>query len=185
MWFPGIMGSFWVLMLWKYSRQSHLFVWISEFLNFLKLAAAGVLPESFCLVSEEGTTKLENPRICEAEQHLFMLTMKTYILSILIAVLIHCLTGKFNMDLSFLCWEFECYWKYYPSYIILWNNRACWRTLSWGNWKIQTHSFRYSKVDCRAKDSIFLKTWLDCILQFPLFDTKDVTNCRQMTEFCG
>ena len=51
--------------------------------------------------------------------------------------------------------------------------------------KYKTHSFRYSKVDCRAKDSIFLKTWLDCILQFPLFDTKDVTNYRQMTEMCG
>ena len=51
--------------------------------------------------------------------------------------------------------------------------------------KYKTHSFRYSKVDCGAKDSIFLKTWLDCILQFPLLDTKDVTNYRQMTEMCG
>ena len=48
---------------------------------------------SFDLVSEEGTTKLEYPRICEAEQHLFMLTMKAYILSIVIAVLIQSLTG--------------------------------------------------------------------------------------------
>ena len=184
-WFPGIMGSFWVLILWKYSRQSHLFVWISEFLNFLKLAAAGVLPESFCLVSEEGTTKLENPRICEAEQHLFMLTMKTCILSILIAVLIHCLTGKFNMDLPFLCWEFECYWKYYPRYIILKITEHVGEHCHEETEKYKTHSFRYSKFDCRAKDSIFLITWLDCILQFPLLDTKDVTNCRQMTEFCG
>lgn len=71
-----------------------------EFLNFLnlKLAAAGVHSESFDLVSEEGTTKLEYPRICEVEQHLSMLTMKAYILSIVIAVLIQSLTGKFNMN---------------------------------------------------------------------------------------
>ena len=129
--------------------------------------------------------KLENPRICEAEQHLFMLTMKTCILSILIAVLIHCLTGKFNMDLPFLCWEFECYWKYYPRYIILKITEHVGEHCHEETEKYKTHSFRYSKFDCRAKDSIFLITWLDCILQFPLLDTKDVTNCRQMTEFCG
>ena len=54
------------------------------------------------LVSEEETTKLENPRIYRVEQHLIILTMKALIIFILIVV-IQCLTGKFNMDMSFLC----------------------------------------------------------------------------------
>ena len=38
----------------------------------------------FGLVSGEGTTKLEYPRIFKAEQHLFVVTMKAFKLSILL-----------------------------------------------------------------------------------------------------
>ena len=106
-WFLGIMGSVWILRL--------------LIITFLRQCA---------LVSEEETTKLENPRIYRIEQHLTILTMKALIIFILIVV-IQCLTGKFNMDMSFLCWE-------YPPHVVLWNNRAFWRrTLLWGNWRPQ------------------------------------------------
>ena len=130
-----------------------------------------------CLVSEEGTTKLKNPRICEAEQHLFMWTMKAYILSILIVV-IQCLCS-FCVENSNVIENIIHATLYFE--ITEHVGEHCQEETE----KYRTHSFRYFKVDCRAKDSIFLKTWLDCILQFPLLDTKDVTNYRQMTEMCG
>ena len=100
----------------------------SIFLSYRdSLLLAVCIFESFCSVPEEGTTKLEYPRIYKAQQHLFILTMNAFILPILYVV-IHCHTGKFNMYLPLLCREFECLWKYYLLWVILWNNRAFWRT---------------------------------------------------------
>ena len=146
------MGRFWVLTPWITHGEV---ISSFEFLDFLTFEACCCRRafRIFLLSFEEGTTKLEYPRICEVEQHLVMLTMKAYILSILIVV-IQCLTGKFNMDLSFLC--------YVENSNTIEN--IIHATLYFGitehvgehcheeTEKYKTQNFRYSKVDCGAND---------------------------------
>ena len=117
-WFLGITGSVWILRL--------------LIITFLRQCA---------LVSEEETTKLENPRIYRVEQHLIILTMKALIIFILIVV-IQCLTGKFNMDMSFrICVE-NIHPTLYFGITELFGGEHYYEETE----DHKTHRFRYSKV---------------------------------------